>query len=180
MSRDKPFVETPIASPAVGGVRMYRSPLEREAGQLMGICRKLGRRLRTYFQRIPELTPVWRGEGEDARMVLGEDGQPLMQPTMPDKDWRESLKLYSDSVTALLKEQRERAKMVAGKGGLPLTDADFEAELAQLAKDTIATMPESELQAILRQRKAIDVSVDKPVDNPPDSQPLNTTPDDEI
>jgi hypothetical protein len=147
-----------MATADVAGVRIVRHPLEREAERLMGITNRLGARLRFWLRKVPAEVPVMTGEGEDARPAIGPDGGQIMQPVMPDRDWRETYDLYQRSVLGMLKEQRERAKLVgAGKGGLPLSDAEADAELAELVKASIREMPAEELQALLAER-VIDVA----------------------
>lgn len=123
----------------------------------MAITSRLGGRLRYWLRGVPAEVPIMRGYGEEATPVLDAKGEPVMQPVMPDKDWRETYDLYTKSVLGMLKEQRERAKLVAaGKGGLPLTDAEADAELAELVRDSIRSMPPDELRALLAER-VIDV-----------------------
>jgi hypothetical protein len=73
----------------------------------------------------------------------------------PSRDWARSFGHYSGGVRGLLGEQRERAKLklLAGKAGQqPLSDEEYEAELRQLAIETVRELPESELQAELARR----------------------------
>lgn len=113
-----------IATPEVGGVRMRRHVLDAQASGLAHLARRLRTRLVYALRELPE-------------------------GAMPDRDWRETYELYERTVTNLLKEQRERAKLKpAGperpEDGAPLTPEE-EAELRELAKgaiDTIATEPE--------------------------------------
>lgn len=73
----------------------------------------------------------------------------------PSRDWARSFGNYSTGVRGMLQEQRERArlKLLAGKAGqVPLTDEEYEAELKQLAMDSVRELPEQELRAELARR----------------------------
>ena len=80
---------------------------------------------------------------------------------IPDEDWRLTMREYSTAVLGLLREQRERARMAHAsfaKGqAAVLTDQDYEAELASLAKEAIRMMPKSDLKALLKERVDIEV-----------------------
>ena len=60
----------------------------------------------------------------------------------------------------LLREQRERAKLVAGKGAVAISDEDYQAGIRELVAEAVRTMPEAELRELLAARepkKAIEV-----------------------
>lgn len=119
----------PVATPEVAGVVVQRHTLDLEARRLSTLASRLGRRLkRTLVALPPEI--------------------------VPNEDWRKSFELYERTVINMLREQRERAKLAAKGGGPPLGDAEFEAELAALAKETLEGMPEREFRALCAARLA--------------------------
>lgn len=141
-------------------MRIARHPLEREASRMMTICRRIGLRLNRWFRDMPlEQAAQYAiripGELPVIAPRLDAEGNPIMEPVVPDRDMMEAFRWYQSAVLGLLKEQRARAAM---KHGRPeITDAEMEAELRELAADTVRTMPQAELDALLSERNAINV-----------------------
>ena len=114
-----------VQSPTINGVKLSRHALTIEAGRLNAIARQVGFRLRQWF-----------------RVNVSETQLPDAAEVLPYFKW------YSDVVLGLLKEHRARAGLKPEKGGMPLTDEEFErALLAELA----------ELQAKREKSGAVDV-----------------------
>lgn len=161
-----------VADTAVGGTKIRRHTLEVETERLMNLTRRVGTRLRTWLMRMPEERAAMRYDHETNthHPLLDADGKQLTEPLLPDKDWIENAEWYSKTMLNLLREQRERAKMGAGKGGPPLTDEEYEAELADLRRAAVLEMPADELRALLAMRP-IDVggSSSPPVQGSDDS-----------
>ena len=84
------------------------------------------------------------------------DGNPLMEPFLPGEDFRESYRFYTTSVLGMLKEQRERAKLVKGAGAPPLNDDEYNAELELIEEQAVMEMSKERLEELLRKRGAID------------------------
>jgi len=73
----------------------------------------------------------------------------------PTRDWNRSMANYSKGMQGLLAEQRERTKLklLAGKAGqVPLTDEEYEAEMAQLGLQAVRELPAEQLRAELERR----------------------------
>ncbi len=137
-----------VASPAVGDVRIQRHVLEIETGRLAMMAAKVGRRLRMYYNQVVarELRNT-----VDGVLLDPETGKEAL-PWIPGEDFRKDFEAYGREIRGLLAEQRQRAAMVPGKGGLALTDAEFKAELRTLALEHLRSMPEPELRALLAER----------------------------
>ena len=158
MRRDPHYQLPSVAAPNVGGATIKRHPLEQEADRLMSLCGRLGKRLSLWLGRVPMEVQLYRNAGTDEQEPLYHpDGKPITVPGMPDRDWLETFDLYTRAVMGWAKEQRERAKLTPGKGGLALSDAEYETELAELAKETVLAMPRAELETLLAQRGAINI-----------------------
>jgi hypothetical protein len=103
----------PVAIEPIDGVRLRRHPLDIEAGRLNQLAHRLGARLRFQLRKLPE-------------------------GVVPDKDWRDGFELYSETVMALLREQRMRAGVRQPEGAEQpegdLTPAEL-SELRELAKE---------------------------------------------
>jgi hypothetical protein len=102
----------PVDIQPIDGVRLRRHPLDIEAGRLNQLAHRLGARLRFALRGLPD-------------------------NEVPDKDWREGFELYSETVMALLREQRMRAGIKSDgtdvpDEGSPLTAAEL-AELKEFA-----------------------------------------------
>lgn len=115
-----------LAQPTTGAVMRWHA-LSREAGALAKLAKRMGQRLRLWMEKNPEV--------------------------MPDADVRFTFDMYTKAVLGLLKEQRERAKLAMSSDAPVISDLEFEKQLRELAKRTIAEMPEAELQAMLEERK---------------------------
>lgn len=86
--------------------------------------------------------------GETIRTDITEGG-------VPSRDWCRALSRYQTSFTLLLTEERERIKLrlMMGKAGEQmLTDEEYAAEMANLAKESIQTLPADVLHAELERR----------------------------
>lgn len=111
----------------VGGVTIHRNVLEEESIRLCRLSARVGKRLRYTFALL--------GEAE-----------------LPPPEWADQYRLYAGTIIALLREQRERNRVVAD---LPqISDEQFEEELANLARTQISRMSPDELEALLAQHKA--------------------------
>jgi hypothetical protein len=93
------------------------------------------------------------------------------EDAMPDEDWRENFRMYTVAVATLLKEQRERAKMVPGCGAPAMDDEAFDVEIRELARQAVFEMPKAELEVLIRKR-AIDISGEPTIlsANPPEAK----------
>lgn len=105
-----------LATRRVYGTRVAeRGVLEREASRLLDLAAALQKRIALRAE-----DPDW----------------------LPDGDTMRVLEWYSDSVMALLKEQRQRAGMKLG--GTPITDEEYQAEMtAYLTRRIQALTPEA-------------------------------------
>lgn len=146
----------------IGGVSVKRHPLTIEAGRLNAVAQRIGKRLirwclQTQGHEVELERVVGRDPetGVDIREPVLRDGKPVLVPLLPDEDFRESWKLYQRTVSDLLVEQRERAKLGA-KNPQTWDDATFDARLAALAKQAVLAMPADELRDLLKQR-ALDI-----------------------
>lgn len=119
-----------VKTPELDGVKIRRHVLDHEASRLAGIAQRLGKRL-SYWLRSH---PVHK---------------------LPDRDWLESYALYERVVMNLLREQRARAALTPDGGRVPLSDAEFEAELRTLVTDTIMSLPDAELERLLASRASV-------------------------
>lgn len=171
-----------VQTPAVQGVVVKCHMLDLETERMMGLVRKVGRRLRHWMVTMPETRAAMYYDRENFchHPLLDENGKQLTEPLIPDKDWLETADWYQKSMLGLLKEQRERAKMADGKGGLPIDDATFEAELAELAKQAVREMSTEELQRLLAERTVVHAAVVEQVDTQPvvGREPSEGTPTD--
>lgn len=147
-----------VRTPEIGGVTLRRHLLDREAAGLAKLAQRLGKRLRLWLKRMPDVEAK-RVVGRDPETgvnleepITGADGQPVIVPWIPDSDWRDNYDLYTKVVVALLKEQRERAKLVPKNGATPVSDEVFEAQLKELAIKALDEMPRSELEKLLAER----------------------------
>lgn len=127
-----------VATPSIGGVAVYRHVLDLEAATMTLIMRRLGQRIKCWFRNTKTSDP------SDHKVGSG---------SLPDEDARESIKLYTQGMLGLLKEQRERAKLTPKTGAVILDEATFEAELRTLVATTIRSMPDAELRAMLQERE---------------------------
>lgn len=126
-------------------VKIERHPLDREAQRLMDLTRRLGYRLRNWMDRTAT-------EWADRYPQSGKGEGPL-----PDEDWQRLYAEYGRNVIALLREQRAR-QALHEKAGVPqLTDAEYEAELKEVARDAVRTLPADELQLLLDEREEVAV-----------------------
>lgn len=150
-----------VATPSVGGVSVKRHVLDLEAAKFAWITRRLGQRLHRWMRNTPEMIQgfqiEWTAQGPISKPILDEHGQPVMVPCLPDGEWRDSYKLYGQSLLGLLKEQRARAMLTAKTGAPPLTEEEYEASLRELVADTLRKMPQGELDELLAARKRVDV-----------------------
>lgn len=149
-----------VAAPNVGGVQITRQALHFEAQRSLGIARKVGRRLvRWLIATDKKREPITRVVGRDPETgrelreeIHGEDGKPIMGPILPDEEFRKSWETYERTVRNLLVEQRARAAMTPANGAPPMSDEDFQASIAQLARQAVLEMPRGELEELLRAR----------------------------
>jgi len=104
-----------------------------------------------------------RAQSERYLGILERLGQRLMETMSvdvneagtPTRDYNRSLANYSKGMLGLLAEQRERTKLklLAGKAGqVPLTDEEYEAEMAQLGLQAVRELPAEQLRAELERR----------------------------
>lgn len=100
--------------------------LDREAGALAKLARRVGQRCRNWLVKYPDV--------------------------LPDEDWRESYAIYTKAVLGLLREQSARAKLVAQDGAPPVSEEQFADAVKELALSAIAEMPQAELESLLRER----------------------------
>jgi hypothetical protein len=137
-----------VASKEIGGVRIKRPALEVETERSVHLLRRVGLRARRWLQAHEEELVV--------REVVGvtKDGSPIEREIVTPSEVLESVKVHAAGVRDLLREQRERAKL-ASTNSPPLSDAEFQAELLELARETLRSMPESEFQMLLLERGAI-------------------------
>lgn len=163
-----------VATPIVGDVQIRRHQLDCEAAALANMCHKVRRRLNRWLKQMPEEIAAMRAMGridDDGNPLLepvcGPDGKMLLEPLLPGEDWRETFRWYQSAVLGLLKEQRERAKLVKGAGAPPLNDDEYAAELELIEQQAVLEMPKERLEELLRRRGAIDVAVGDPVKRDP-------------
>lgn len=166
MTADGRMIE--VATPEVGGVTLRRHMLDLEASKLSAMAQRLGNRLRLWIRRMPDVT-AQRVIGRDPDSgrdlfddILDAEGKTITVPWLPDRDFRETFEQYSKVVLGLLKEQRERAKLIGKQGAPPVSDDVFDAQLGELARAAVLEMPKAELELLIRQR-AIDVPVGEPL-----------------
>lgn len=166
-----------VATPTIGDVQIKRHALDVEAASLTRMCSRVRKRLNRWLREMPTEIAALREMGKfDDRgkpilePVCGPDGKPLLEPFLPGEDWRELFRWYQSATLGLLKEQRERAKLGAGKGAPPVSDEVFEAEIRELAQAAVLEMPKAELEALLRMR-AIDVPVHEATPSNDDEDP---------
>ena len=151
-----------VATPIVGDVQIKRHALDVQAAQLVRITSKVGKRLKRWLNEMPEDVACMRVVGSDDRgkpiveQMRDKDGNPLMEPFLPGEDFRESYRFYTTSVLGMLKEQRERAKLVKGAGAPPLNDDEYNAELELIEEQAVMEMSKERLEELLRKRGAID------------------------
>lgn len=153
-----------VATPSVGGVSVKRHVLELEASSLAWIARRVGRRLARYLRNLP-----YEIQGHQLQFVQGQAvpvpmlnalGEPIMVPALPDGEFRENWRWYQTSILGLLKEQRERAKLTPKNGGAVLSDDEYQEALADLVRQSLAAMPDDELEQLLAtRRKAAPIEV---------------------
>ncbi len=149
-----------VAAPDVGGVKMARQALHFEAQRSLSIARRIGRRLGRWLtatdKQREQLTRVVGRDPETGREIrepiLGEGGETLMGPILPDEEFRKSWETYERTVRNLLVEQRARAAMTPANGAPPMSDEAFQESIAQLARQAIMEMPRAELEDLLRSR----------------------------
>jgi hypothetical protein len=133
------FVGSGDPAQLIGDQKKIRTrTLAKQTSQLAYLSAKLGSRLR-YWLKSTERDKA-TGDGP-----------------MPDEDWRETYKQYTAAVLGLLREQRERQKMANAfvkAAGIErqLTPEEEQLELMSLARETVLSMPEEELQRLLKER----------------------------
>lgn len=157
----------PVATPMVADVRIKRHVLDIEAARLAHLARRVGQRLRRTLLELPEkriaLQILRDGEGPPVTTpMLDADGKPILEQCLPSEDWLEHFRWYQNAIFKLLQEQRMRAGMKDGKP--PMSDEDYEREMAELAQETVREMPRAELEQLLRER-SIEVSETKANDD---------------
>lgn len=77
---------------------------------------------------------------------------------VPSRDWCRALQRYQTGYIAIVTEERERIKlrlMLDKSGQASLTDAEYEAELQQLAIDSLSTVAPEVLRGELERRAQI-------------------------
>lgn len=121
-----------VSTPEIGGVRIRRHPLDREASKLATLARRVRIRLERWMEETEALCD------DDGRSVL------------PNFDMNATLNWYLKAVLGLLNEQRARAVLKDGKP--PLSDVEFEAELRQLAEETLLRMSPEDFARLLATR----------------------------
>ncbi len=154
-----------VATPTIGGVSIKRHVLDLEAGSLGWITRRVGRRLSRWLRSTPEEIQGFLIKWEEGRPVpvpmLDLEGKPIMVPCLPDSEFRETWRWYQNALLGLLKEQRERAKLTPKNGAPALTDEEYEAAHREMVAESIRTMSDGELEAMLMERhKASALTVD--------------------
>ncbi len=117
-----------VATPTIGGVTLQRHVLDLEAASVAWTLRKLGNRIRWWFNSTK------------------------LEHTLPDSEVRETIVIWRDGVLRLLAEQRERAKLKPGKGAPIISDEDYAVALRELVAEQVRTLPESELHELLAAR----------------------------
>lgn len=73
----------------------------------------------------------------------------------PSRDWCRAYQRYQTGYAAILLEERERVKlrlMLDKSGQQTLTDEEYEAELKQLALESLGTLPQEEIDRELERR----------------------------
>ena len=138
----------PVMTPEVGGTTVSRNALEREVARSLHIARMVALRARRWLMEHAEETTV------EVAIGVTESGAPVTREVVIPDDVLDAVKVHGKIVGDMLKEQRERAKMV--KGQLPLSDAEFEAELHRLAAEHLRAMPAAEFEALKLERGAIE------------------------
>lgn len=111
----------------LGGVKIRRHVLEREAIKLANILKRLGARLRDQLVALPE-------------------------PILPDEEWLKYFKEYQGGILGMLKEQRERHRIAAGNGLPEISDAQYEEEMRTLVENGVKNMPREQLEQLLREK----------------------------
>ena len=106
----------PVSTPVIGGVKMQRHSLDIEHRRLTGLLRRLGARL---VQQIEALPPA----------------------ALPSEEWLNHAKFYGLNTLGLLKEQRERARIMVSPGAKQITDEQYQRELEQALDERIRNMP---------------------------------------
>lgn len=127
----RPVAIAGVAEADIQGVKVRRNLLDSETGRLLGMARRLGKRLAYQIDRLDE-------------------------SLVPDQDWTRCLDSYGRIVLSLLREQRERAKLGATTGAPVIDDETFEEELKNLALTAIKQMPQAKLKELLAQRPVSD------------------------
>jgi hypothetical protein len=128
--RPKGFAGQPsVAIAEIGGVRIHRHVLEREAATLACTLRKLGVRIRYWLRATDEHKPL------------------------PDETLIASWNVWQSGILGLLKEQRERAKLTPKNGAAVLTDEEYQEALSDLVRQSLAAMPDDELEQLLAMRR---------------------------
>ena len=126
-----------LQSVEIGGVKIRRHILDLEAGKLSWILKRLGSRLRNQIAALPD-------------------------NVLPSEEWLEHAKWYQAGVFGLLKEQRERARLVMASGTQQLTDEQYEREMQEATAEMVAKMPREQLEQMLRERDVVAIAEEKP------------------
>ncbi len=126
----------------------WKHPLDVEAGRLLELSIRLGRRLRVALVQT-----------DKANAKLHDLDGALYQPKLPDEAWRETFKLYDKSVSNLLREQRERIALgllirKVNGGTNALTEEEYKSELATIAQEHLLEMSEDEFKVLRAKRTA--------------------------
>ena len=137
-------------------------PLDREAGKLLSVARRLRRRcewqLRIVERADMALIDKAKRELPDELASLAIDAlDPATIAKLPP-DWAWTFKAYADTVLALLREQRQRARLglhiAKMRGGsAPLTDEEFRRELSTIAREELLSMSPAVFADLVNARK---------------------------
>lgn len=135
----------------VDGVQVAGSKLEAETERLMSIVRRLNLRVHRWLKANVDTIEVANGQ---------------FGPVVTPLDVVKTVEVTGKIVTSLLKEQRERLKIVNGRALPDATDEELEDELQDLLQERLTRMPKSELDRLMLERGAIDAA-SREGDEPP-------------
>ena len=150
-----------VPSPMIGGVQLTRTHLHYEAQRSLGIARRVGRRLMRWLKQTDgheeEISRVVGRDPETGRElrdpIVDKDGVVMVGPILPDQEFRDAWTQYERTVRNLLNEQRLRAQMVEKSNAPQISDEQYEAQIAELARRAVLEMPRAELESLLAARR---------------------------
>lgn len=121
----------------------------RARARFVTLTDRLGKRLRLWERQL-------EAKERDAEAAARAAGEPFMV-SLPPVEFVETYKAYRAGMAALLADERDREKLLLASRSnnqpQPLTDEELQQGLQDLARETLATLSEAELEHALEQRR---------------------------